>query len=260
MRGLTNKVVLVAGGATGIGAAVARRMAEHGAVAAVGDIDLARAEATAAEIRAAGGAASAHQFDCGDQASVEAIVADVAGQHGRLDFLHANAADISDRTYGQDLDIVDVDLAVWQRTLDITLNGYFHLVRNGIPHLQRAGGGAIVLTSSEAVFVGDPRHVAYGVAKAGVTALTRHVAAAYGKQGIRCNSVAPGLVISEIAAEIARLHPERAERHQRILDASPTPRLGTSDDLASVVAFLFSEDAAYVNGQTWSVNGGSFMR
>ena len=117
------------------------------------------------------------------------------------------------------------------------------------------GGGSIVTTSSDAVFMGDAAHVSYAVAKAGVTALTRHIASRWGKDGLRCNSVAPGLTMSEVAVE----HGNKAW-HERYLAAAPTPRVGHPDDIASLIVFLLSDEARYVNGQTLSANGGYIMR
>lgn len=255
MRGLAGKVVLIGGGATGIGAAVARRAAAEGATVVVADLFGDRAERTAAAITEAGGVAEAARFDSADPESVAALVAGVAERHGRIDGLHANAADISPNTYGRDTTVVDVDLEVWGRTLDITLHGYFHLTRHAIPVMLAGGGGSIVTTSSDAVFMGDAAHVSYAVAKSGVTALTRHIAQAWGKRGLRCNSVAPGLTMSEVAVEQGN-----KAWHERYLAAAPTPRLGTPDDIASMVVFLLSDEAAYVNGQTLSVNGGYLLR
>jgi NAD(P)-dependent dehydrogenase (short-subunit alcohol dehydrogenase family) len=247
---LAGKVVLIGGGATGIGAAVARRAAAQGAGVVVADVHRERAEATA---EAVGG--EAVWFDIADEDSVRSTVAHVAGRYGRLDGLHCNAADISPATYGRDTDVVDVDLDVWHRTLAITLHGYFFLARHAIPLMLAGGGGSIVTTSSDAAFMGDAAHVSYAVAKSGVTALTRHVAQRWGKQGLRCNAVAPGLTMSEVAVE----HGNR-EWHERYLAAAPTPRLGTPEDIAAMVVFLLSDEAGYVNGQTISVNGGYVLR
>jgi NAD(P)-dependent dehydrogenase (short-subunit alcohol dehydrogenase family) len=255
VRGLRDKVVLIGGGATGIGAAVARRAAREGAAVVIGDVDADRARDTAAAIGQEGGRAEAVGFDIGDEDSVRSLVESTMARFGRIDGLHCNAADISPRTYGRDTTVVDVDLEVWHRTLAVSLHGYFLLARHAIPAMLDGGGGSIVTMSSDAAFMGDANHVAYAVAKSGVGALTRHIASRWGREGLRCNCVAPGLTMSEIAVE----HGNR-DWHERYLAAAPTPRVGRPDDIASMVVFLLSDEACYVNGQTVSVNGGYLFR
>lgn len=121
------------------------------------------------------------------------------------------------------------------------------------PHLLGQGGGVIVNTSSKAAWIGEPTRPAYAASKAGINALTRHIASRWGKDGIRCNTVAPGLVLSESLAQ-------NIDEHLRVmaLQNARSPRLGEPTDLAGAVAFLFSDDAA--NGQVWSICGGMSLR
>lgn len=257
MRGLDQKTIIVAGGGTGIGAAVAARLAEEGANVVVGDVNGPKAEETAERLRKNGGEGTAVTFDITVEESVRALVDATMSTYGGVDGLHANAADLSATTFGRDTDAVEVPVEVWDRTLDVDLKGHFFLVRHVIPRLLERGGGSIVHTSSTAAFMGEPLHVAYGVAKAGLTALVRHTASRWGKDRIRSNAVAPGLTLSEVVLKEAE---ERPEWHQYVLDAIRSPRLGQPADIAAAVSFLLSADADWINGQVYSVDGGQLLR
>jgi NAD(P)-dependent dehydrogenase (short-subunit alcohol dehydrogenase family) len=252
VRGLSGKVVLVAGAASGIGAASATRLAEAGARVAVADLDLPGAERTAAAI---GGEAAAFGYDQGDEESIVALVAEVVSHYGTLHGLHANAADLSPGVVGRDRQLLKMDVGVWDRTLRVNLIGYALLIREALPHLLAAGGGAIVCTSSDASDLGQVSQPAYAASKAGINALVRHVASRWGREGIRANSVSPGIVLSEAA-----MAAQTEESMRTLRDGTRSFRLGEPDDIGGAVAYLLSEDAAWVNGQVWSVNGGLVLR
>ncbi|GAA4967349.1 NAD(P)-dependent dehydrogenase (short-subunit alcohol dehydrogenase family) [Nonomuraea thailandensis] len=254
MRGLNGKRIVVAGGATGIGAATAERLAEEGCRVLVGDVNADGAEATAGRITAAGGTAVAAVFDLSDEASVEALFERAVAEFGGVDGLFNVGADLSPATIGRDGDLSEMDVEVWRRTLEVNLLGYARTCHAAIPLMLRDGGGAIVNTSSSAAFVGEPLRPAYAASKAGVNALTRHVASRWGKEGIRCNGVSPGLVLSETG-----LATMSEEFKAGVLAAIRTPRLGKPSDLASAAAFLLSDDAEWINGQTWSIDGGGSL-
>lgn len=253
MRGLEGKVIVVTGGGGGLGSATAERLCREGAHVVVADIDLAAAAAAADRVRAEGGVARAFQVDTTSEAAMAELMGFAVTEFGSLFGLHNNAADLSAENFGRDTDALDVPLEVWQRTLDVTLTGYLYGVRHALPHMLRGGGGSIVNTSSDAAFTAEVWGVAYGVAKAGLLALSRHVANRWGKDGIRCNVISPGMIPtpnSRKAAAMAGID----------LDAGLAdcllPRLGEPRDIAGVVTMLMSEDGAFVNGQTLSVNGG----
>jgi NAD(P)-dependent dehydrogenase (short-subunit alcohol dehydrogenase family) len=197
MRGLNGKTFLIAGGATGIGAATAKRLAAEGACVAIGDINVAGATATAEGIAQSDGRAIAVEFDLADAQSVQSLVDRTIGEFGGLHGLHNVGTDPSDHNLGRDTTILDTDMDVWLRTLDVNLLGYVRTIRAVLPHLLEAGGGSIVNTSSGAALGSDPQHVAYGASKAAVNHLTRHVAVNWGKHNIRSNGVMPGLVMGE---------------------------------------------------------------
>ncbi|MFJ2115983.1 SDR family NAD(P)-dependent oxidoreductase, partial [Streptomyces sp. NPDC087850] len=144
---------------------------------------------------------------------------------------------------------------VWRRTHEVNLLGYAVACRAVLPHLLGQGGGAIVNTSSAAAWGGEPARPAYAASKAGVNALTRHISSRWGKEGVRCNAVAPGPVVTEA---LGRTLDEQTQAE--VLGIVRSPRLGKPDDLAGTVAFLLSDDAEWINGQTWSICGGSSLR
>ena len=243
-----DRVVIVAGGGSGIGEAAARRLASEGARVVVGDLVTGNAEKVAGEI----GGLAVH-YDQADEASVAALVERAVEEYGRLDGLHANAADMG--VLARDTDAVDIDLEAFDRTLEVGLRGYLLLTRHAVPRLLEAGGGAIVYTSSGAAFAGEPERVGYGVAKSGINALMRHVASRWGKEGVRANSIAPGVVLTE---QLKNSLPEKFRN--AVLRGQRLPRLGDPADIAASVAFLLSEDASWITGQVLSVDGGATMR
>jgi NAD(P)-dependent dehydrogenase (short-subunit alcohol dehydrogenase family) len=255
MQGLQGKVAIIAGGATGIGAASAARLASEGAKVVVGDINIESARATADRITAEGGQAIAVQFNLADEASCQRLIATAVETFGGVDFLHNNGADTSARTILQDGDLLGMDFDLWERTFHTNLYGFAYTSRAIIPHLLQRGGGAIVNTSSGATHNGDPTRVAYSCSKAAVDALTRHIASRWGKDNIRCNGVAPGAVLSE--AMMANM---TEDFRAHALAITRSARLGRPADLAGMVAFLFSDDGEWINGQVIQVNGGAILR
>jgi len=255
VRGLEGRVGVVAGGGSGIGAASARRLAAAGCRVVVGDIDEASAERVAAEIRAAGADAEAVAFDLGDEASAARPVERALERWGAVDVVHANGADLSEATLGRDVDVLDCPEEVWSRTLSVNLLGHVRVIRAALPRMLELGSGRIVCTSSAAAFAGDSTRVAYACSKAGVNALVRHVAARFGRRGIRCNGVSPGFVATATAR--ASLPPEEL---RTLAERRGIARLGDPEDVAAMVAFLLSDDASWINGQVYNVDGGSRFR
>ena len=255
MQGLRDKTFIVAGGATGIGAGTAKRLASEGASVAVGDINIAGAKATVEQITATGGRAIAIEFDLADEDSVRHLVHQTVSEFGTIHGLDNVGADLSEGTLGRDSTILDTGYDVWQRTLDVNLLGFVRTIRAVLPHLLERGGGSIVNTSSGGSLGTDPMHVAYNASKAAVNQITRHVANNYGSKGIRSNAVMPGLVMGETQ--------EKQNDHQlqqMFIASAKTTRLGRPADLAAVTAFLLSDEAEWINGQTWYIGGASHMR
>jgi len=253
MRGLKGKVAIVAGGATGIGAATAIRLAEEGVAVVIGDINQDSAETVASKIQATGGWAEAVRFDISDDDSVRNLIGTAVAAHGGFDAIHVNAADLS--LCAHDSDAVDLPLEIFDQTIAVNLRGHLLCTRHAVPELLKRGGGAIVYTSSGAAFVGEAVRVSYAISKSGINALMRHVASRWGKEGIRSNAIAPGMVLTDGAL----VHmPE--EVLTTLLKAGRSTRLGKPDDIASMAVYLMSDDGAWINGQVISVDGGITMR
>lgn len=255
MRGLNGKAVLVAGGAGGIGTATCVRLGAEGARVAVADLDGEAAGGVAERINSGGGRAFAMLLDIGDEESVAEAVETTVAEFGRLDALHVNAADLSPETVLADTNAADIDLAVFDRTVRTGLRGHLICTQRALPHLLRGEGGALVYTSSAASFIGEPERPAYAMAKSGINALVRHVASRWGREGIRANAVAPGLVVTE--KNSATLDPNFTKYALR---GTRSTRLGHPQDIAAMVAFLISDDGEWVNGQVISVDGGATLR
>jgi NAD(P)-dependent dehydrogenase (short-subunit alcohol dehydrogenase family) len=252
MRGLNGKVAVIAGAAPGnIGAATAHRLAQEGALVVAADLNESAALAVAEEIVSAGGTAVGHAVDVANEAAFAELIAFASSTYGGVDSLFNVAADLSLNNLGRDTDVLTIPNEVWQHTFDVTLTGYMFGIRYAIPEMMKRGGGSIVNTMSAAVWRGEAIRLAYASAKAGIAGLTRHAATIGGKHGIRCNAVAPGLVLTAAAMKTTS-----EELYTELLNGVRSTRLGEPDDIAAAVAFLFSDDAKWINGQTLVVDGG----
>jgi meso-butanediol dehydrogenase/(S,S)-butanediol dehydrogenase/diacetyl reductase len=240
------RVVVVTGGAAGIGAACARRFVAEGARVVLGDLDAAGAGALARELDAGRGVATAHAVDVSDAAAVEALVASAVARFGRLDVMVNNAG------IGSVGATPVLPLEEWRRTLAVDLDSVFYGCRAAIPRLRAAGGGAIVNTASVSGLGGDYLLPAYNAAKGGVVNLTRSVALDHAHEGIRCNAVCPGATETPMSQGILANQALAAEFRRLI----PIGRIARADEIASAVAFLASDDAAYVTGVMLPVDGG----
>jgi NAD(P)-dependent dehydrogenase (short-subunit alcohol dehydrogenase family) len=254
LRGLDGKVVVVAGGATGIGAATSKRLAQEGCTVVIGDVVLDSAIRTASEIIADGGWADAIEFDLAEPQSVAALFENAAATHGGVDASFNVGADMA--ALMGDSDVVDIDLDLWDRVMAVNLRGYVAALKSAIPLMLERGGGAIVNMSSAAAFQGEPTRPAYATAKAGIGALTRHVASRWGREGIRCNAVAPGFT----ATEAIRSVPQWPELEAAALKRIRGNRVGCTDDIASLVTFLISLEGEWINGQVINIDGGTVLR
>jgi NAD(P)-dependent dehydrogenase (short-subunit alcohol dehydrogenase family) len=169
--------------------------------------------------------------------------------------VHINAADLSPGVIGRDRDVVSIPMEVVDRTLEVNARGHLLCARHAIPPLLERGGGALVFTTSAAAFIGSPERPAYAMAKSAICALVRHIASRWGKEGIRANAVAPGLVLTEDARSSLS-----QESRDHALQVTRSPRLGMPEDIAAMVAYLASDDGSWINGQIISVDGGAVLR
>ena len=251
MRGLKDKVGIVAGGGRGIGAAAALRLCDEGAKVVIGDIMEDWAKETALLITKAGGTAIGVHLDGTSEESQHAIVARAVSEFGGLNFFHSNLAG---GTQG-DVNALDCSIEVLEKSFAINAKSHFIATQAALPVMLENGGGAMIYTSSGAASGGSPWQVAYPMTKNAIHALSRHVAAKWGKKGIRANVICPGLVLTEAVKQ--HMTEEQVEMGKK---AVPHVRLGQPEDIAAMVAFLASDDGAWINGQVYHVNGGTQMR
>ncbi len=248
---LENRVAIVTGAASGIGRSTARLLASEGASVVVADLDGPGAERVVGEIEAEAGKALARVVDVSDEKDVREMIATAVTAFGGLDILHNNAAALGATSPGRDTDVASIDLGVWDRTMAVNLRGVMLGCKYAIPAMLERGRGAIVNTTSGSAQRGDLTNPAYAVSKGGVDTLTKYVAAQYGKQGIRCNAIAPGLILTHGVESFG------GEAYVRMLEEHHlTPRVGRPEDIAEAVLYLASDAAEFVTGQILNVDGG----
>jgi NAD(P)-dependent dehydrogenase (short-subunit alcohol dehydrogenase family) len=246
---LAGKVALITGGASGIGLEAARLFAAEGARLLLVDADATRGEAAARAVQAAGGDARFLAADVSRARDVEAAVAEAERRFGALHVLFNNAGIFPD---GDGLP-EETDEAVFDRVIAVNLKGVFFGCKYGIPALRRAGGGSIVNTASFVALMGAATaQIAYTASKGGVLAMTREIAVAHAKEGIRANALCPGPVNTPLLAELLA---DPAARARRLVHV-PMGRLAEASEIARAALFLASGESSYVNGATFVVDGG----
>ena len=253
MRGLKHKVVIVTGGARGIGAALCARFATEGAAVAVFDLDAPAGETVAANIRASGGKAIAYAVDISDGERVGAAVARTEQELGPIDVLVNNAG--WDRASA----FLDTDAALWQKIVAINLMGPLNMHHAVLKGMSARGGGRVVNVSSDAGRVGSSGEAVYSACKGGIIAFSKTMARELARRHININVVCPGPTDTALFRDFAGTG-ERAEKlKSALVKAIPFGRLGEPDDVAGAVCFLASDDAAFITGQVLSVSGGLTM-
>lgn len=247
MNRLDGKVAVVTGGNAGIGEAVARRFADEGAAVVVTGRRQQELERVVNVIRHGKGKALAVGGSVTDEAHAQEVARKAVESFGRIDVL-VNNAGIGD--FGKRLH--EMDDATWVNVLDVNLTGVFRMIRAVVPQMLKQGRGAIVNISSVASLVGIPALAAYAASKGGLDALTRALAIDYAIDGIRCNVVNPGLIDTPMAASLMA----NPEMLGSILSQYAIRRAGTPEEVASMVLYLASDEAAWVTGGTFAIDGG----
>ena len=238
---LQDRVAIVTGGARGIGRAIARKLDAEGATVAIADLNAEGAEVAAAELERG----MAIEVDVADPDSVAAMVKRVVDEHGRVDALVNDAAIVPFTPWAE------VDLEHWRMLIDTNLTGVYLCTRAVWEPMRKARYGRIVNIASNTVLAGTPNMAAYVAAKGGVLGFTRALATEVGADGITVNAVAPGLTASE-----GVLDSPHKEAFEFVQSLQAIPRRGEPDDIAPTVAFLCSEESAWVTGQLIAVDGG----
>lgn len=246
MRGLAGKVVLITGAGRGMGRAFAQRLTEEGARVAVTDVDEKSAIETAAGLDGAAG----FRLDITDAAEVASTVDEIAAALGAVEVLVNNAG------WDQLSPFLDTDEDLWDRIIDINLRGPIRMTKAVLPGMVERRGGRIVNISSDAGRVGSTGEAVYSACKAGIIGFSKTVAREVARYGITVNAICPGPTATPLLESMVGDHEKLIESLKRGI---PLGRLGAPDDVAGAVAFMVSDDAGFITGQTLSVSGGLTM-
>ena len=259
MSSFQGKSIIITGAAMGLGLAAARELAGRGANLLLVDYNeqslaAARQDVTA---QASGGRIETVVADVSDEEAVKNYVDAAVKAFGRIDGLYNNAG-----IEGKQASIVDYEVAVFKKVIDINLMGVYYGLRYVLPVMQRQGYGRIVNVASVGGIRGVLNQMPYVASKHAVSGMTKNAALEYGRHGIITNAIAPGAILTPMVAEAFKevnpADPKQAEADYA--QRNPTKRLGLPEEVAKVVAFLLSEDASYVNGQTLAIDGGESNR
>jgi NAD(P)-dependent dehydrogenase (short-subunit alcohol dehydrogenase family) len=247
---LRDQCAIVTGAASGIGAAIARRLAREGAAIHAVDIDAAGVERVAAEIRATGGGARAHPGDAADAAVAASVAAAARAERGRIDVV-VTAAAVS---FGKPLG--ETSEADWDATFAVNARGTFLWFKAALPAMIERGSGSLIAVASQLAFAGARNTAAYAASKGAVISLVRSVAVDYAERGIRANAICPGATETPMLARAFARVPEPAAARERSRRRHAMGRFGTPEEIAEAALFLASGDSSFITGVALPVDGG----
>jgi len=247
MKRFENRIALVTGASRGIGAAIAKRLAAEGATVIAAARTADALDAVVAEIRSAGGTATACPLDLADPSSIDAAAKSAIAAHGELHVLVNNAGVTEDNL------ILRMSRDAWDRVLSTNLTGVFLLTQAIVKSMVRKRYGRIVNVTSVVGLMGNAGQANYAASKAGLIGLTKSVARELASRNITCNAVAPGFIATAMTERMTE------EARAKLSGEIPLERLGAAEDVAAAVAYLASEEASYVTGTVLNVSGGLYM-
>ena len=253
MSRFEGQVAIITGGALGIGGATARKLASEGAKVFIADFNDAAATENVERIKQAGGSAVASHVDVSISEDIARMVNEAVDLYGRLDILVQNAFGVingESKIHGTALTVEEDN---WNYGIDVLLKALYLGPKNAIPHMRVNGGGNIINLASVHSLLQEPAMLVYEAAKAGVVGMTRQMATDFGPDGIRVNAIAPGHIVGE---GLSKMWEENPTGHAFFADQYPLRRTGLPDDIANGIAFLCSEDAAFITGHTLTIDGG----
>lgn len=249
---LKSKVAIITGGASGMGETTAHVFCRQGATVVLADINEQEGQAVLSRIQKAGGEALFIRTDLTVEADVERLIDQTLNRYGRLDVLFSNAGVKNGLAKAHAISEED-----WDWVLDTNLKGTFFCVKHAVPHMMAQHSGSIVVNASVAGVLALPNQPAYNASKAAEIQFAKSVAADYGQYNIRCNVICPGPIGGAFATKYIFTSPDEAERGKSgVGQMIPLGRMGTSDEVANVVAFLASEESSYVSGAMITIDGG----
>lgn len=240
MRRFVDKVALVTGGRSGIGKAIAQRLASEGAQVVTAQ-------------RGPDDEFEHVQADLAQPDAADRVVAETIRRHWRLDLLVNNAGMMREAL------VEEMGLEDWNRMLAVNLTVPFLMIRSALPHLRKTRGAIVNIGSIEGLGA-NPRHAAYCATKSGLHGLTRGVAVDHGKDGIRCNAVAPGWIDTELNRDFVAAMPDPGAFAAKLGDIHPAGRTGLPEEVAAMVAFLGAEESGFITGQIHTVDGGRMAK